>query len=312
MDISVIGAGVVDVLVGTVDEKIFSRGSTPVDFVTTSFGGDALNEAVILSRFGKRVQWVSKVGDDDAGQRILRYAQSNGIDVSHVTVRSGLSTAVNIVLVDAAGERRFLTNPRSSLRNLTAEDILPHVDEMASIVSFASLFVSTALDISATEKIFARIKSTGRTLTADTTRPKHGETLSDIAGLLKHVDYFFPNETELAALTGSTDVDKNISALLDCGLKCAVVKRGGKGCVIAHGDERLKISACPVEQVVDTTGAGDSFAAGFLFALSEGQPLVECVKFASATASCSVEQVGAVTGVTSLAKVSARFENYSG
>ena len=309
MDISVIGTGVVDVLVGAVDEKIFSRPSTPVDFVKISFGGDALNQSVVLSRLGKRVQWINKVGDDDAGQRILRYATDNGIDVSHVTVQPGLPTGITIVLVDTTGERRFLTNPHSSLRKLATEDILPHVDEMASIVSFAGMFISPLLDIPSMEKIFSRIKSSGRTFALDMKLPKHGETLSDIAGLLSHVDYFLPNETELAALTGSTDIDENISALLACGVKCAVVKRGGKGCVLACGDERHEIPACPVEKVVDTTGAGDSFAAGFLFALSENRPLVECAKFASATASCSVEAVGAVTGVTSLAKVLSRHES---
>ncbi len=311
MDISIIGTGVVDVLVGNVDEKIFSRGSTPVDFVTSSFGGDALNQAVVLSRLGKRVQWINKVGDDDAGQRILRYASDNGVDVSRVTIQPGLPTGITIVLVDASGERRFLTNPRSSLRKLAIEDILPHVDDMAKIVSFAGMFISPLLDIPSMEKLFSRIKSSGRTLAVDMKNPKHGETLSDLSGVIKHVDYFLPNETELAALTGSTDVDENISALLACGVKCAVVKRGGKGCVLACGDERHEISACSVAKVVDTTGAGDSFAAGFLFALSEGWSLVECAKFASATASCSVDTVGAVTGVTSLAKVSARYETYS-
>ena len=309
MDISIIGTGVVDVLVGNVDEKIFSRGSTPVDFVTSSFGGDALNQAVVLSRLGKRVQWINKVGDDDAGQRILRYASDNGVDVSRVTVQPGLPTGITIVLVDAAGERRFLTNPHGSLRKLAIEDILPHVDDMAKIVSFAGMFISPLLDVPSMEKIFSRIKSSGRTLAVDMKNPKHGETLSDIANMLKHVDYFLPNETELATLTGSTDVDENISALLACGVKCAVVKRGGKGSVLACDGERHEISACPVKQVVDTTGAGDSFAAGFLFALSEGQSLVECAKFASATASCSVDTVGAVTGVTSLEKISARYES---
>ncbi|MBR1646431.1 MAG: carbohydrate kinase family protein [Selenomonadaceae bacterium] len=307
-DISIIGAGVIDVLAGAVDEKIFSRSSTATDFITSAFGGDALNEAVALSRLGKNVQWLSKVGDDDVGRRILNYAEAHGIDISRVKVQAGLDTAINLVLVDSRGERHFLTNPNSSLRKLSAEDILPHVDETAPIVSFASMFVSPLLDIPATEKIFSRIKSGGRILTADTTRPKNGESLDDLATLFRYVDYFLPNESELAALTGSTDVDENISALLACGLKCAVVKRGGKGCVIATKTERHEISACPVEKVIDTTGAGDCFAAGFLFALSEKMSLVECGKFACAVASCSVEAVGAVTGVTSLAKVLARYE----
>ena len=137
---------------------------------------------------------------------------------------------------------------------------------------------------------------------------KNGETLKDLANVLSCADYFFPNESELATLTGDDDIYKNISLLLECGLGCAVVKRGGKGCIIATKSAQIEIPAYAVEKVIDTTGAGDCFAAGFLYALSEGWTLENCGKFACAAASCSVEEVGAVAGVTSLEKVMARYK----
>ena len=305
-EISVIGAGVIDVLVGAADEKILTQGSTSMDFITLSFGGDALNEAVALSRLGKRVQWISKVGDDDAGRRILDYAADNGVNVERVTIQENLQTGVNIVLVDAHGERHFLTNPRSSLRKLEEADILPHVDEMAELVSFASMFVSSSLNVAAMTRLFKRIKASGRRLIADTTRAKCNETLDDLAEILPCVDYFLPNAEELSILTGADDVHENIAALIERGLNCAVVKVGGKGCIIARRGEQIKIPAYPVEHVIDTTGAGDCFAAGFLWALSEGWQLEECGRFACAVASLSVEQVGAVTGVKNLSSAMSR------
>lgn len=307
--ISVIGVGVIDFLVGAVDEKLFKLDGQDVDYMKISFGGDALNEAIALSRLGKNVQWVSKVGDDDTGRRILNYATANGMDISRVKVQSGLETATTVVLVDAQGERRFLTNPHSSLRKLALEDILPHVDEMAQIVSFASMFISPLLDAPAMEKLFRRIKASGRMLAVDMKCSKNGETLKDLAGVLSSVDYFFPNEVELATLTGEADVQKNIATLLESGLTCAVVKRGEKGCIIAKKSAQIEIPAYRVEKVIDTTGAGDCFAAGFLWALSEGWELEACGKFACAAASCSVEEVGAVAGVTSLEKVMSRYKN---
>lgn len=306
--ISIIGVGVIDILVGAVDEKLFIGDGQDVDYTKISFGGDALNQAVALSRLGKNIQWISKVGDDDAGRRILNYAEGNGIDVSCVKIVPGLDTAVTIVLVDAKGERRFLMNPHSTLRKLAEEDISPHVDDMAAIVSFASMFISTLLDVPAMERLFRRIKASGRTLAVDMKPSKRGETLDDLSGVLSCTDYFFPNEFELATLTGKSDIDENIAALLNCGLNCAVVKRGGEGCIIATKSEQIEIPACRVEKVIDTTGAGDCFAAGFLWALSEGWQLEECGKFACAVASCSVERVGAVTGVTSLAEVMRRLK----
>lgn len=306
--ISIIGPGVIDVLAGAVDDKILSRTSSPMDFIEISFGGDALNEAVVLSRLGKQIQWISKVGDDEAGRRILNYAEENNLSVEGVKVAAGMATGISIALVEASGERRFLTNSQCTMRNFEAEDILPHVDSMAQIVSFASLFISYVLDVPVMEKIFRRIKASGRTLAIDMKPPKNGETLEDLSGLLPCVDYFFPNESELATLTGSDDVHKNIGALLSHGLKCAVVKRGGKGCIIATDATRIEVPACPVDKVIDTTGAGDCFAAGFLWALSEGWSLAECGRFACAVASCSVECVGAVAGVKSLEQVMQRYK----
>ncbi|MBD3878324.1 MAG: carbohydrate kinase family protein [Quinella sp. 1Q5] len=306
--ISVIGPGVIDVLAGAVDDKILSRVSSPMDFVEISFGGDALNEAVVLSRLGKQVQWISKVGDDEAGRRVLNYAEENNLSVEGVKVAAGMATGISIALVDRSGERRFLTSSKCTMRNFEAADILPHVDHMAEIVSFASLFISYSLDVAAMESIFRRIKASGRTLAIDMKPPKNGETLEDLSGLLPCVDYFFPNESELATLTGSDDVHNNIEALLSHGLKCAVVKRGGNGCIIATNSLQIEVPACPVDKVIDTTGAGDCFAAGFLWALSEGLSLVDCGRFACAVASCSVEEVGAVAGVKSLEQVMQRYK----
>lgn len=309
-EISVIGAGVLDVLVGAVDKRIFTQESTPMDFITLTFGGDALNEAIALSRLGKRVQWISKVGNDDAGNRILAHATDNGLDISCVKVQGGTETGITIVMVDKRGERRFLTNPHSTLRKLEEADIFPHVDKMAPIVSFASMFISPPLDVLAMTRLFKQIKSSGRILAVDMKISDNGETVDDLAELLPCVDYFLPNVEELSTLTNCHDVHENIAALLDRGLNCAVVKVGEKGCIIARRDELIEIPAYPVKKIIDTTGAGDCFAAGFLWALSEGRQLAECGRFACAVASLSVEQVGAVTGVKNLSAALERYKAY--
>ena len=78
-DITVIGAAIIDILASPVNETVFSAGSIPMDTIRMSFGGDALNEAVILSGLGKKVQLISKVGDDEAGKRVLGFLQEKGI-----------------------------------------------------------------------------------------------------------------------------------------------------------------------------------------------------------------------------------------
>lgn len=299
-DITIIGAAIMDVLAGPVTPQIFAANSTPMNSIKIACGGDALNESVVLTRMGRRVDLVSKIGCDEAGDRVLEYLKNTGVGTAHITREAGLETGVNIVLVDEQGERRFLSNPKGSLRTLSEADVQPFLDTAADIVSFASMFVSPQMDIPAMERIFRKVKTSGRMLAVDTTNPKNGETLEDLQVLLPFIDYFFPNHEEISRLTGEKDPEKNAELLMQAGVSCAVIKCGGEGCLIRTKTERIRIPAYPIQAVVDTTGAGDCFAAGFLWGLLEGFSLEECGRFACAVASCTVEQMGATGAIRSM------------
>ncbi|MDE7311668.1 MAG: GNAT family N-acetyltransferase [Eubacterium sp.] len=308
-DLTIIGAAIVDVLARPVSPEVFRTGSQPVEEARLSFGGDALNEAVVLARFGKQVELVSKVGNDDAGRQVLAFLKNAGVSVDCIQTEDGLQTGTNIVLVDQSGERYFLTNPKGSLRRLARQDVEPYLEDAADIVCFAGMFVSPLLDIPAMEQIFCKIKSKpGRVLAADMTKAKNGERLEDLKKLLPYIDYLFPNEEEIALLTGETDPKENARRLVQAGVGCAVIKCGGRGCLVQAGDVSYQIPAYPVQEAVDSTGAGDCFAAGFLWGLSEGMGLQECGRFACAAASCAVEQLGATAGICSLDEPMRRFQ----
>lgn len=308
--ITIIGAAILDVLAGPVSEQIFQTGSQPMETTRLSFGGDALNEAVALSRLGKKVQLISKVGKDEAGDRVIDYVKANGLSTEWISQEMGLTTGINIVLIDDKGERHFLTNPSGSLRRLSEEDILPYVKTMGEIVSFASMFVSPLLDIPSMKNLFEEIKSEpGRVLVADMTKAKNGESLEDIRCLLPYIDYILPNEDEIALLTGITDCYKNAELLVEAGVGCAVIKCGSKGCIIKTKKEMYEIPAYKVDKVMDSTGAGDCFAAGFLWGLSQGLEIRECGKLACAVASCAVEQVGATEGIVSAEECVNRYKS---
>lgn len=299
-NITVIGNAIIDVLAKPVNAKVFETGSLPVDKIKLTFGGDALNEAIVLTRLGRNVDLISKVGDDEAGSRVLSFLKDTGISVDKIVVEKGLDTSINIVLIDEQGERHFLTNPVGSQRKLSEADIYPFLDSASDIVSFASIFVSPLLDIPAMTRIFKKVKEKpGRILVADLTKAKKGECLEDLAELLPYVDYILPNEEEIALLTGEKDPKINAELLVESGVSCAVIKCGSKGCIIRTREEMYHIPAYPVKNCIDTTGAGDSFAAGFLWALSEGWALIDCACFACAVASCTVECVGSTDGVVS-------------
>lgn len=303
--ISVIGAAIVDVLARPFPEEIKLPGSLPLEEIELSYGGDALNEAVVLSRLGKAVQLVSVLGRDEAGESVLSYCRKNGLSTDRVLQTEAFPTGVNVVLIDEQGERRFLTNSRGSLRKL-APSHLPPIEELAPIVSFASIFISPDFPLDECKLFFQKVKSSGRLLAADMTRAKNGETLEDLKPLLPYVDILFPNLSEIEAITGRKGPRENAKALLDAGLTCAVIKLGSEGCWVQNKEIACRVPAYPVNKCVDTTGAGDSFAAGFLWALSEGLDYVECARYACCTASLSVEKIGATAGIQNLNQVESR------
>ena len=306
-DVTVIGAAIIDILAAPADPEIFAVNSMPADEIRLSFGGDALNESVILSRLGKNVQLITKIGADESGRRVLGYMRENGIPTDSVTIEDGLDTGINIVLIDREQERHFLTNPKGSLRKLGYDDIAPRLDQAGRVVSMASMFVSPLLTIDKMERLFREIRESGRIVFADLTAVKNGETLDDLRHLLPYVDVIVPNASEAALLTGEEDPYRNARLLLDAGVGTAVVKIGARGCVLGDQNGIRTIPAVQGVQSVDSTGAGDAFAAGYLTGMAEGLSPDACARLGCAAASCAIECVGATEGVRDAQEVRRRF-----
>lgn len=291
--VTVIGAAIVDIYAGAVDKEIFKKGSVPGENIGMSCGGDALNEAVILSGLGNSTEIISLLGDDEAGGMVRDCLEKNKIDTRKITTNADIPTGTNIVLVDSDGERYFITNPESTLRKLSKEHILPHLDDAGDIVSFASIFVSPKLTVSDMEEVFRQIKETpGRILVADMTTAKNAETIKDLEPILKYIDYIIPNEKEASILTGESDPVKSAESFIEHGANTVVIKCGKEGCIYKSVSEEGHIPAYPGAKVIDTTGAGDSFVAGFIHGLSEGLSLQESCRYGCAAASVVVEYMG--------------------
>ena len=306
--ISVFGPVNVDVMARPVDFGKLHTGSLPMEDIRIAYGGDALNEAVVLRRLGAHVELISSVGQDETGDRLVRFLEKEGISGAGINRAADAPTSVNIVLVDPQGERYFLTDPHGSMRRIRREDYLPFLAAAGDIICFPGMFVSREMDIPAMEAVVAEArKKPGRILCADMTKAKNGERLEDLRGILPMIDYIFPNEAEAELLTGEADARKNARLFTEAGVGCAVIKRGARGCVIATRDELLELPAYPVSRAVDTTGAGDAFAAGFVYGLSRRMTPADCGLFACAAASCIVETAGANQGIRSADEPMARY-----
>lgn len=291
--IIIIGAGIIDVLVRPASPEVFRSGSYAAQDIHMSPGGDALNEATILAHMGKQVELQTVVGDDMAGELIRKHCQECGIELSAASVRKGMSTGINVVLVQENGERSFLTNPNGSLRKLSLQDITIPFHKEARILCLASIFVSSRLSTGDLQHIFQAAKRQGILVCADLTKPKLGERLEDMAPALKYVDYLIPNRQEACLLTGKEQVEEAAEAILEAGTANVVIKSGAKGCYILNKEKSKWIPGVPGVRCIDTTGAGDSFAAGFLFGLSEGYSIERCAEYGNQCGAKAVAVMGA-------------------
>jgi sugar/nucleoside kinase (ribokinase family) len=308
---SIIGAAHLDALVEGIETGALQQGSTPAERIRLGFGGDALNEAVTLARLGATVDLVSKIGCDSAGDMVQDFCRGVGLSTAHIAREDGLSTSMNIVLIDRAGERRFITDPNSSLRALALADVLPLVDSLTPVVCFASLFVFPRFGEKELETLFAAIKRHGSLLAADMTKRKRGELLGDLAGVWPQLDILFANEEEAGLLTQAKTVPQMAREIRESGVKCAVIKTGARGCFVDCASFTGEVAGCKSSVCVDTTGAGDNFAAAFLFAVAAGRAPADCARFANAVASICVEHLGATTHEITLEEALSRCrENY--
>ncbi len=140
------------------------------------------------------------------------------------------------------------------------------------------------------------------------TLPKHGERLPEMTPSFSQLDYLFANEAEAGAVTGESNPMRMADCLIAAGARHVIIKLGARGCLLADQTGlRTQVPACPDTRCMDTTGAGDTFAAGFFAGLLDGRDFIDCARFANAAASVSVESIGASTGVHSLEQVLQRY-----
>jgi ribokinase len=230
-------------------------------------GGKGANQAVALARLGAEVRFVSAVGSD--GQASVADLAAERVDVSQVRTVDG-PTGVAVVMVEASGENSIVVAPGANRHVIAPAD--PDADVLLLSLEVPLETVAEA----------ARRSSAPVVLNAAPAQPLTPELLAD-------VDVLVVNETEWEALGRPRDGD-------------VVVTLGAHGCRVLSGGRSTDVPAVPVE-VVDTTGAGDCFAAALAYGIASGWDLVTSATFAVRAAALSVTAAGARAGLPTLAQV---------
>jgi sugar/nucleoside kinase (ribokinase family) len=291
------GNMVYDILVRPVIQPAHAAGTTIVESIEQSVGGNGANSAYTLGKLGIPVRLLSMAGTDTFGEFVLGQLRSAGVDVSGVR-RSLAPTSATVVLVNGAGDRSFLHRLGSSAEvHISADEFERELADGVSHYHLATPFTLLRMRPYWPD-LLRRAKARGVQTSLDTQWDSKGRWLDDLAPCLSDVDVLFTNEDEAAMLARSSEPREIARVLRGSGAHTIVVKLGARGCVVFTADDEIRISGFTVP-VVDTTGAGDCFAGGYVAALARGASHADAARFANAVGALVVQRLGGVAGVRS-------------
>lgn len=287
-----LGFSVVDIVAAGVDLDRLAQGDTMADSIALAAGGDALNQACALAGLGSPVSIMTLVGEDAFGRLLLDALARHGVECGGVTVSAAHATSASVVCVLPNAQRHILSHKGGTVRDYALSHIdLNAIGKDTGVLSFGSIGASHRLVGRDLARVFERAKQVGAVVVADAIADMGPNTLAHIAPALPLVDWFVPSYEEAACFTGLSSPAEIIPALQSLGIGRVVVKMGREGCVYMANGEIRRVPAFAV-QAVDTTGAGDSFVAGFVHALTRDYPLEKALEYASAAAAISVGGAG--------------------
>jgi len=298
-DLLVIGDANPDlVLSGGEVEPAFGQAERLVDHATLTIGGSGGIFACGAARLGLRVAFAGVVGDDLFGTFMREQLEARGVDVRGLAVDPSRPTGLTVVL-SKPDDRAILTS-LGTIGDLRAELIDPDMLRSARHVHVSSYFLQRGLAADLPD-LFEEAHEAGATTSVDPNWDPTGGWDGGLMDLLPQIDVFLPNDMEALRLAHISDMDEAVSRLR-ARAPFLVIKRGDRGAIGARAGEVVEVPALPA-RVVDTTGAGDSFDAGFLTAFLANEPLERSLRIAAACGALSTRSPGGTEGQPTMDEV---------
>lgn len=309
-DVACVGIFVADAIAKTVDELPAKGKLDLVDQLDLYTGGCAVNSGIAMAKIGLNTAVLGKMGNDGFGKFIYNSLKEEKVNVDGLILDLKSSTSASVVLVDSDGERSFL-HCLGANAEFTDTDVDFSIIEKSKVVFIAGTMLMPSFDGEPCARVLKKSKEMGKYTALDTAWDSNGRWMKVLEPCMKYIDLFMPSYEEAVQLSGKEDAEDIADVFLSMGVKTAVIKLGKDGCFIKDsGGEKHKIPTYTDIKPVDTTGAGDSFAAGFLTGIIQGWNLYECGKFANAVGTHCIMAVGASTGIKSMEEIKAFMTRY--
>ena len=289
-DISVLGIFVADISFS--GPKIPSVGETILgDSYNIGPGGKGCNQAIAISRLGGKVNFISKLGNDDYGKLAIDKLKKDNIDTSNIIISDKHKTGVAGIHIDRNTGKNAITVVRGAPSSLTVSEIDTNLIKQSKI-----FLTQLEIPIEVTLHCLKAAKEYGL---VNILNPAPACKLSD--DFYRLIDYFTPNETEAEFYTGikikdENDAKKSAHKLLNLGIRKVIITLGEKGLFFSDGKEEISIKATS-DKAIDTTGAGDAFNGALAFGLSQKKSIRSCLELANKVAGLSTTKLGAGDGM---------------
>jgi sugar/nucleoside kinase (ribokinase family) len=290
VNVLTVGMHVLDVLVRPVAEIPEGQGTTLVDEIRMTAAGTAGGTALTLAKLGASVRSAGALGDDATGDMLVGLLQKAGIATGDLVRKEGLATSTSVLPIRPNGDRPSL-HLLGANTAYTAGDLEPEALAWADHVHLGApeLIGDEAV------AVLKAAKEAGCSTSADLVAPGVLLSLDALAPVLALVDLLLPNDEQVLGLTGETDVVAAAQRLVAAGSRLVAVTCGGEGAVVVTPHSVDRVPAFAIE-VVDTTGCGDAFSAGFVTGTALGRAPVEAAVLGSACAALVAQGLGSDHG----------------
>jgi sugar/nucleoside kinase (ribokinase family) len=277
-----------------------------VDRIELHTGGCAVNTGIALAKLGIRTSVMGKVGEDGFGDFVINTLHRHHVDTSGVAHDPNTNTSATMVMIGPDGERSFI-HYLGANAELRAADVNLDVVKQGRILHVAGHNLMTKFDGPDAATILQAARQMGIETSLDTAWDSTGRWFTLVEPCLPHIDYFVPSIEEARRIAGREEPAAVARFFLDYGMKLVALKMGEEGCYVTDGQQSVRLPAYPVTPI-DTTGAGDCFAAGFLAGLIQGWDLEQTARLANAVGAMCVTAIGAASGIRSLEETLAFME----
>jgi ribokinase len=269
-------------------------------------GGKGANQALQAARLGARVRMVGRVGRDPLGELVVGSLTAAGVDIGGVAADGKETTGLATILIERSGTNRIVVAPGANER-LSPED----VERCGDLIAGARLLLcqlEVPLETVERAVALAALGSVPVLLNPAPARPLP-------PSLLERVTWLVPNEHEAMALAGGAgdgiEAARDAARALRALGPSVVITLGAAGAIVVTVDGEQAVPAVPVDDVVDTTAAGDAFCGALAFSLSRGSGLLEAVRLGNAAGAFAVTGAGAQPSLGTLADVEAMLSRAS-